>query len=122
MSDQEILNGLAENGHDKISPEEYDELFKPFYDAQPQSQRELQIYRDMVDDLEPRQLGLVTPDLVADYAKYEAMRGAYADEFDGVIQPEDGEPTDPMYRRWKIYERLSESLMSLINLELGEQG
>lgn len=119
MSDQEIINGLTENRHDKITSEEYNELFKPFYDAQPQSQRELQIYRDMVDDFEPNQLGLVTPDLISDYAKYEALRRVYADKFDGVIQPENGEPTDPMYRTWKIYERLSETLMNLIRLQLG---
>ena len=106
----------------EISREEYNELFGPFYAAQPDDPTERQIYRDEVDALELTHFGLVTPDLIADYAKYEALRRAYAAEFEGFgksdLLPDGDRPVSPMCVRWQVYEEISEALSRLIRLNV----
>ena len=120
-----VVQGNKKTGETEtveISNEEYNELFVPFYTAQPDDPTERQIYRDEVDALDLTELGLVTPDLIADYAKYEALRRVYAAKFEGFdrsdLLPDGDGPVSPMQIRWEVYEEISEALSRLIRLNV----
>jgi len=58
---------------------EFDKVFNPFLAAQPKNPTALSLYRDIVDDFMFEELQVISPTLVADYARYQALRQQYSD-------------------------------------------
>ena len=97
----------------------YDEAFEPFHRAQPENEKELYIYRDIVEEFSLQQLRSVPPDLVIDYAKYQALREAYIDRSHEKVCPHCEEPLKLTDMHKKSYDEIATALMRLINLYSG---
>jgi len=100
--------------------EEYDKIFNPFFEAQPKDETELYIYRDVVEELTMQQLKMVSPYLIADYAKYQALREGFFDRSHEKVCPycEETVKLTDMHKR--SYDEIAVALMRLIKLYSGE--
>jgi hypothetical protein len=103
-----------------MSSAEYDAVFNLFYSAQPENLTERQIYRDIVDNLEHDHLKKITPDLIADYAKYQVLRQAYVDGVKERFCPHCDKPYKLTSLHKRSYDEITIALMRLIYLSVDE--
>lgn len=97
--------------HIKITRADEKRVFDPFYDAQPESPVERDIFCDFIDDnLSFRQLGVLPPELLADYVKFEALRREYYREITDHVYSE----SSTTYMRLKAYDHIAAELLELI--------
>ena len=102
-----IVKNMDEAGNiveTEMTFEEWEKIWSPFRDGQPQDSDARQIYRDFVDnELQIWQYNSVPAELIADYAKYTALKNEYCDY--------------PLSEYSNIYTELSNKLRDLIELK-----
>ena len=97
----------------------YDRIFTPFKQAQPENENELDIYREVVDDVPFYSLENLSPQLVADYARYQALREAFVDRSIEKVCPHCEEPLRMTDMHKRSYDEIAIALKRLINLSTG---
>jgi len=102
-----------------IADEDYDRIFTPFKQAQPENENELDIYRDVVDEFPFHALINLSPQLVADYARYQALREAFVDRSIEKVCPHCEEPLKMTDMHKRSYDEIAIALKRLINLSTG---
>jgi len=109
----------GENEIITIANEDYDKIFTPFKQAQPENEDELDIYRDVVDEFPFHALINLSPQLVADYARYQALREAFVDRSIEKVYPHCEEPFKMTDMHKRSYDEIAIALKRLINLSTG---
>ena len=98
-----------------IYDENFDRAFQPFFDAQPEDEKEQYIYRDIVDEFSFQQLRTVPPYLVADYARYAVLQEAHADKMYEKICPCCEMTIKLVNIRKRAYDDITAALLRLIH-------
>jgi Cdc6-like AAA superfamily ATPase len=102
-----------------IADDDYDRIFTPFKQAQPENKDELDIYRDIVDEIPFHALINLSPQLVADYARYQARREEFVDRSIEKVCPHCEEPLKMTDMHKRSYDEIAIALKRLINLSTG---
>ena len=109
----------GENEIITIADEDYDRIFTPFKQAQPENENELDIYRDVIDEFPFHALINLSPQLVADYARYQALRDAFLDRSIEKVCPHCEESLKMTDMHKRSYDEIAEALMRLIKMATG---
>ena len=102
-----------------IANEDYERIFVPFKQAQPENPHELDIYREVVDEFPFHALINLSPQLVADYARYQALREDFVDRSIEKVCPHCEEPLKMTDMHKRSYDEIAEALMRLIKMATG---